>query len=59
MDIFKLLLERERKGVWVSEKGEGREKERTRNINVREKHCLVTFHRSSKQESNPEPRYVP
>ena len=35
------------------------EKERERNINVREKYCLVASHMCPDQELNPKPRHVP
>ena len=42
-----------------SEKGEGREKERERNINVREIHWLVASHMHPDQGPNLKPRHVP
>ena len=37
----------------------GREKERERNINEREKHLLVAFHMCPNQGLNLKPRHVP
>ena len=37
----------------------GREKERERNITVREKHPLVVSHTCPNQELNPQPRHIP
>ena len=41
------------------ERGKGREKERERKINVREKHRLVAFHMCLDQRLNLHPRHVP
>ena len=41
------------------ERGEGREKKRERNINVREKHWLVASQTLLGQGPNPPPRHVP
>ena len=41
------------------ERGEGREKERERNINVREKYRSVSSHTCPNQGLNPQPRHVP
>ena len=41
------------------ERVEGRENERERNIDEREKHLLVASHTHRNQRSNPQPRHVP
>ena len=47
--VFNLSLER----------GEGREEERGRNIDVGEKHQLAASRMHPNQEPNPQPRHVP
>ena len=43
----------------ILERGEGREGERERNIDVREKHQPAAFHMHPNQETNLQPRHVP
>ena len=43
----------------ILQRGEWREKETERNINVREKHQLVATHTCPNQGLNPQPRHVP
>ena len=45
--------------IYLSERGEGREKERERNIDVREKHQLGASHTCSNWGQNPQSRHVP
>ena len=57
-DIFSLLLKKE-EGRGDLEGGEGEEKERERNIDVRKKHPLVAFWMSPDWKPNPQTRHVP
>ena len=41
------------------ERGEGKEKERERNIDVKEKHQLVSSHTGPYWGLNPQPRHEP
>ena len=45
--------------LFILEGGEGREKERERNSDVREKHWLAAFCTHSNQAPKPPPRHVP
>ena len=45
--------------LFILERGEGREKQRDGNIDVREKHRLVALHTHSDLGPNQQPRHCP